>query len=200
MENRLIVGLGNIGSSYIKTRHNIGFIFIDIISKHYNLSFKETTAYKSLSTEIKINDVKTTFIKPTTYMNNSGQAVKLWKEWLKVENQNILIICDDLHLNVGDIRFRTSGSAGGHNGLKNIESNIGNDYLRLKIGIGNNYKHGEQANFVLSEFSDDELAFIMNNETYIINIIDCFIKNEPFEQRIKNINNLLSKRVISSVG
>lgn len=200
MENRLIVGLGNIGSSYIKTRHNIGFIFIDIISKYYNLSFKETTAYKSLSTEIKLNDVKTTFIKPTTYMNNSGQAVKLWKEWLKVENQNILIICDDLHLNVGDIRFRTSGSAGGHNGLKNIESNIGNDYLRLKIGIGNNYKHGEQANFVLSEFSDDELAFIMNNETYIINIIDCFIKNEPFEQRIKNINNLLSKRVISSVG
>ena len=133
-------------------------------------------------------------------MNNSGQAVKKWKDWLKINNSDILVICDDIHINVGDIRFRTSGSSGGHNGLKNIESNIGDDYLRLKIGIGNNYKYGEQANFVISEFTDDEISKIMENKNYIINLIDFFIKNEPFEQRIKNINNLLSKRVISSVG
>lgn len=200
MENRLIVGLGNIGNSYTKTRHNIGFVFTDILTEKYNLNYKNTLTYKSFSTEIKLDDVKITFIKPTTYMNNSGQAVKTWKDWLKINNSDILVICDDIHLNVGDIRFRTSGSSGGHNGLKNIESNIGDDYLRLKIGIGNNYKYGEQANFVISEFTDDEISKIMENKNYIINLIDFFIKNEPFEQRIKNINNLLSKRVISSVG
>ena len=200
MENRLIVGLGNIGNSYTKTRHNIGFVFTDILTEKYNLNYKNTLTYKSFSTEIKLDDVKITFIKPTTYMNNSGQAVKIWKDWLKINNSDILIICDDIHLNVGDIRFRISGSSGGHNGLKNIESNIGDDYLRLKIGIGNNYKYGEQANFVISEFTDDEISKIMENKNYIINLIDFFIKNEPFEQRIKNINNLLSKRVISSVG
>ena len=200
MENRLIVGLGNIGNSYTKTRHNIGFVFTDILTEKYNLNYKNTLTYKSFSTEIKLDDVKITFIKPTTYMNNSGQAVKKWKDWLKINNSDILVICDDIHLNVGDIRFRTSGSSGGHNGLKNIESNIGDDYLRLKIGIGNNYKYGEQANFVISEFTDDEISKIMENKNYIINLIDFFIKNEPFEQRIKNINNLLSKRVISSVG
>ena len=200
MENRLIVGLGNIGNSYTKTRHNIGFVFTDILTEKYNLNYKNTLTYKSFSTEIKLDDVKITFIKPTTYMNNSGQAVKTWKDWLKINNSDILVICDDIHINVGDIRFRTSGSSGGHNGLKNIESNIGDDYLRLKIGIGNNYKYGEQANFVISEFTDDEISKIMENKNYIINLIDFFIKNEPFEQRIKNINNLLSKRVISSVG
>ena len=200
MENRLIVGLGNIGNSYTKTRHNIGFVFTDILTEKYNLNYKNTLTYKSFSTEIKLDDVKITFIKPTTYMNNSGQAVKTWKDWLKINNSDILVICDDIHLNVGDIRFRISGSSGGHNGLKNIESNIGDDYLRLKIGIGNNYKYGEQANFVISEFTDDEISKIMENKNYIINLIDFFIKNEPFEQRIKNINNLLSKRVISSVG
>ena len=200
MENRLIVGLGNIGNSYTKTRHNIGFVFTDILTEKYNLNYKNTLTYKSFSTEIKLDDVKITFIKPTTYMNNSGQAVKKWKDWLKINNSDILVICDDIHINVGDIRFRTSGSSGGHNGLKNIESNIGDDYLRLKIGIGNNYKYGEQANFVISEFTDDEISKIMENKNYIINLIDFFIKNEPFEQRIKNINNLLSKRVISSVG
>lgn len=198
MESRLIVGLGNIGDSYNMNRHNIGFIFTDILTNYYTLEYKKTN--ESLIAETKINNVNILFLKPTTYMNNSGIAVKKWKDWLKIENFNILVICDDIHTDIGNIRFRTSGSSGGHNGLKNIETNIGNDYLRLKIGIGNNYKYGEQADYVLSNFSDEEFSNIMKNKKSIIDLTNNFIKNEDIIKRIENINNILSKRVISSVG
>ena len=151
----LIVGLGNIGKEYEATRHNIGFMVLDNLAEKYNEPFEiGRHAFTSL---IKHKGRSIYLIKPTTYMNLSGKAVQHWLSQLKIPRENLMVIVDDLALPFGALRMRAKGSSAGHNGLKNIETCLGgNNYPRLRFGIGDNFSKGKQIDYVLSAFNDDE--------------------------------------------
>jgi len=153
----LIVGLGNIGAEYELTRHNIGFLTLDRLADVQNISFESSRlAFKS---EFKYKGRQIHLIKPTTYMNLSGKAVNYWMKELKVTKENVLVIVDDIALPFGNLRMRAKGSTAGHNGLKNIEELTGgNNYPRLKFGIGNDFHSGKQVDYVLSNFSEGDFA------------------------------------------
>ena len=193
MNNKLIVGLGNIGNSFDFTRHNVGFLFLDKIIQYFSIDENFKKSQYSMVLNKKINNTNVYFIKPTTYMNNSGQAVSYWKNWLKIENFDIMILVDDLHIDIGDIRYRKTGSSGGHNGLKNIEQMIGNDYQRLRIGIGNNYEYGQQSDFGIGKFKKEELDIFDKKYEYVYKIIESFINIDDLKIRENEINNILSK-------
>lgn len=151
----LIVGLGNIGAKYDNTRHNIGFDVVDKIASDKNEQWKT----ENLGDIAKVKHRGRTFVllKPSTYMNLSGKAVRYWMQKEKIEKPNLLVIVDDLNLNFGSQRMRGKGSDGGHNGLKDIDKMTGgNNYARLRIGIGNEYSKGKQVNYVLGEWSSEE--------------------------------------------
>ncbi len=151
----LIVGLGNIGSKYDGTRHNIGFDVVDAMAKSKEVSFKNDTLADVCT--IKNKGRTLILVKPTTYMNLSGKAVRYWMTKHKVKVENLLIIVDDLHLDYGAIRLRTKGKDAGHNGLKNIQDLLNtSQYPRLKMGIGNDFRKGNQVNYVLGKWSDKE--------------------------------------------
>lgn len=151
----LIVGLGNIGPEYALTRHNIGFMVLDRLLASFEKSF--VLGRHAYFAEIKYKGKIITLIKPTTYMNLSGKALNHWMKDLKIELSNVLVITDDLALPFGKLRMKPKGSAGGHNGLKNIEEVLGNsDYARLRFGVGDDFPKGRQVEYVLKEFSDDE--------------------------------------------
>ena len=151
----LIVGLGNIGPEYEQTRHNIGFMVLDELAKKFEAKFE--VARLSFKTEIKHKGRTLHLIKPTTYMNLSGKAVRSWMTELKIPAENILVIVDDLAIPFGSLRMRGKGSSAGHNGLKNIEQLIGGSkYPRLRFGISDNYSKGKQIDYVLGKFTDDE--------------------------------------------
>lgn len=150
----LVVGLGNIGVEYELTRHNIGFMVADYLAEKTNTSFSHgKLANTSL---IKYKSRQITLIKPTTYMNLSGKAVNYWLQHLDVPLENLLIITDDIALPFEKIRIKPKGSSAGHNGLNSIEEFIGNNYPRIRIGIGNNFYKGQQVDYVLSEFNKEE--------------------------------------------
>lgn len=151
----LIVGLGNIGAEYDKTRHNIGFDVLDAIAKDKKVSFE--SAKLATKAEVTHKGKKLILIKPTTYMNLSGKTVRYWMNELNIPKQNVLVIVDDLALPVAKLRLKGKGSDAGHNGLRSIQELIGgNDYPRLKFGIGDDFRAGQQADFVLSKFSVNE--------------------------------------------
>jgi peptidyl-tRNA hydrolase, PTH1 family len=151
----LLVGLGNIGPEYALTRHNIGFMVLDRLIASFEKTF--ILGRHAYVAEIKYKGKQITLIKPTTYMNLSGKAVNHWMKELKIEQANILIITDDLALPFGKLRMKPKGSAGGHNGLKNIEEILGSsDYARLRFGVGDNFAKGKQVDYVLKEFTADE--------------------------------------------
>ncbi|MDZ7608497.1 MAG: aminoacyl-tRNA hydrolase [Cyclobacteriaceae bacterium] len=152
----LIVGLGNIGAEYELTRHNIGFMVADFIAEKHNAAFTHGKLANTALVRYKSRQI--TIIKPTTYMNLSGKAVNYWLNYLKVPMENLLIITDDIALPFEKIRIRQKGSSAGHNGLNSIEELIGNNYPRLRIGIGNNFYKGQQVDFVLSQFNKEELS------------------------------------------
>lgn len=151
----LIVGLGNIGAEYEKTRHNIGFMVVDFLAKQFEVEFKSSrNAHKA---EISHRGRKLILIKPTTYMNLSGKAVKYHLKDNKIPKERLLIVTDDISMDFGMLRLRAKGSAGGHNGLKDIIEKLGGqDFARLKIGVGDNFSRGRQADYVLSEFEEEE--------------------------------------------
>ncbi len=153
----LIAGLGNIGSEYELTRHNIGFLVLDQIADEKGITFDvERFAEKA---EFKYKGRQIHLIKPTTYMNLSGKAINYWMQQLKIPKENLLVIVDDIALPFGKLRLRAKGSNAGHNGLKNIEEVTGgSNYARLKFGLGDNYSKGRQIDFVLSNFSKQEMA------------------------------------------
>ena len=154
--NFLIVGLGNIGSEYAQTRHNIGFRVLDALAKASNLVF-EDKRYGAVTT-LKVKNQTLTLLKPSTYMNLSGNAVRYWMNEKKVPLENILVVVDDLSLPFGQLRMRPGGSEAGHNGLKHISSVLGTQqYARLRFGIGNDFPRGGQVDFVLGEFTDEDL-------------------------------------------
>lgn len=155
MKKFLIVGLGNIGSEYANTRHNIGFKILDYIANQEGVSFQ--TVKLGEVAELKIKGRTLLLLKPNTYMNLSGKAVKYWLEKENIEKENMLVITDDLNLAFGTIRIKTKGSDGGHNGLKNIQLLLNStEYPRFRFGISDAFKKGQQVNYVLGEWDAEE--------------------------------------------
>lgn len=153
----LIAGLGNIGAEYENTRHNVGFEVLDFLAKENGLQFKPE--HLGSIAELKHKGRNLVLLKPSTYMNRSGKAVQYWLQKEKIPKENLLVVLDDLNLEFGSLRIRGKGSDGGHNGLKDIDQFAGgNDYARLRIGIGNNFSKGKQIGFVLGKWSGDELT------------------------------------------
>ena len=155
MKKFLIVGLGNIGSEYANTRHNIGFKILDYIANQEWISFQ--TVKLGEVAELKIKGRTILLLKPNTYMNLSGKAVKYWLEKENIEKENMLVITDDLNLSFGTIRIKNKGSDGGHNGLKNIQLLLNStEYPRFRFGISDAFKKGQQVNYVLGEWDTEE--------------------------------------------
>jgi len=155
MKKYLIVGLGNIGNEYYDTRHNIGFKILDEIAKSNDISFKNEKL--GAITNFKFKGRSFILLKPSTYMNLSGKAVKYWLTKEKIPLENILIICDDLNIPFGKVRVKPKGSAGGHNGLKSINEVLNTQqYPRFRFGIGDAFGKGKQVNYVLGKWSDEE--------------------------------------------
>lgn len=153
----LIAGLGNIGGEYRGTRHNIGFDIVDSIAEKAGVSFTNKTLADVA--EIKHKGRNIVLIKPTTFMNRSGKAVNYWMAKYKIPKDKVLIVLDDLNLNFGTLRLKGKGSDGGHNGLKDIDIHLqGNNYARLRVGIGNQFHKGQQVDFVLGKWDSDEKA------------------------------------------
>lgn len=172
--NYLIVGLGNIGTEYHNTRHNMGFIVLDAWAQASNIVFS-TGRYGDLA-EIPFRGHKFILLKPSTYMNLSGKAVRYWMQEKNIPIERVVVLCDDLNLPFGTVRMRTSGSPGGHNGLKNIEEMLGsNAYSRIRLGIGNEYARGTQIDFVLGRLSEDELKQMENISVKVIEGIKTFV-------------------------
>ena len=169
----LIAGLGNIGNEYDATRHNIGFDVADAFVIKHGGSFRlDRHAYVA---ECRWKGRFFTIIKPTTYMNLSGKAVKYWLDKEKINNENLLVVMDELALPLGTLRLRGSGSPGGHNGLKNIELLLQTDqYPRLRFGIGNNFPKGRQVDFVLGKWTSDELPLVKDNILKSVDLIESF--------------------------
>lgn len=154
----LIVGLGNPGREYENTRHNIGFDVIDFMAEKYNISINRTK-FKGVYGEGNINGEKVILLKPTTYMNLSGESLRQVIDFYKIEKDNIIVIYDDISLEVGRMRIRAKGSAGGHNGIKSIIAHVGDDvFPRIKIGVG--APKNDLVSHVLGKFSKDERGLL----------------------------------------
>lgn len=157
MKKFLIVGLGNIGNKYTNTRHNIGFKIVDEVAEEHNTAF-ETEKLGDLAS-FRFKGKTFILLKPSTFMNLSGKAVKYWMGKEKIPSENILIITDDVNIDFGTIRLKAKGSAGGHNGLKDIEAKLGHQkYARFRFGVGGNYSRGKQVDYVLGEWSKEETS------------------------------------------
>lgn len=155
----LIVGLGNIGEEYRETRHNIGFMILDALAEASNISFS-TMRYGDVG-KGRFKNQEVILLKPSTYMNLSGNAVRYWKGQENIELDNILVVVDDISLPVGAIRIKTRGSDAGHNGLKNIAQMLGTEsYPRLRFGVGNDFPRGTQIDYVLGHFPSDEQPLV----------------------------------------
>ena len=178
---KLIVGLGNPGKEYEKTRHNIGFMVIDDYASSLGKTF-DKQKFSGLYTEYIQNGEKIILLKPQKYMNLSGEVVRDFVHYFDIDTENVLIISDDINLPIGKLRFRAKGSAGGHNGLKNIELHLHtNEYKRLRFGVSNN-NEVDMRDFVLGKFSKSDLETI--NEKY--KITRNFL-NEVFNNTIDNL-------------
>ncbi len=187
---KLIVGLGNPGAQYEKTRHNIGFQIIDLIQAQLQKHFTFNSKFECFELKEKINNENVVFIKPTTYMNLSGNALIKVKNYFKVETVDILVIVDDINLPLGSVRIRESGSAGGHNGLKSIEEVLGtNQYKRIKIGCGKPNVDVDLKDYVLANFSKVEQD-ILTKEVYpvAVDAIFAFIYGVDFHKITSKYN------------
>ena len=154
---KLIIGLGNVGGKYTFTRHNVGFMVADKIALDNELEFKDNSKLKSLITKFYKDGEEYMIVKPTTYMNLSGEAMRAVIDYYKIDPKDMIIVYDDLSLNLGNIRFRATGSDGGHNGIKSIIKHLGtNEFMRLKIGIGPQPPIPSEA-FVLQNFDKESL-------------------------------------------
>ncbi len=153
----LIVGLGNIGDKYARTRHNVGFDFLDYLAEAYDFTF-ENDRFGAYATH-KYRGRNLHFLKPDTFMNLSGNALQFWMKKLSMQPHQILIVTDDLNLPFGTLRMRTKGSDGGHNGLKSIQEVLnGSKYPRLRVGIGAEFSAGHQIDYVLGEWTETEAS------------------------------------------
>lgn len=183
---KLIVGLGNPGKEYENTRHNTGFIFIDNFAKKEGISI-DKEKFNGLFKEATINNQKVILLKPLSYMNLSGEVVKKYVDYFKIDINDILIINDDLDMDIGKIRLRPQGSSGGHNGLKNIALNLNTEnFKRLKIGISND-KTIDTKDYVLGKFTKEEKETLDNLKDTINNLLYDFLVLD-FDKLMCNYN------------
>ena len=172
---KLIIGLGNPGKEYENTRHNTGFMAIDEYAKVNNINFNKNK-FDGLYADILVNNEKVILLKPQKYMNLSGEVIYKYMDYFKIKKEDILVIYDDMDLEVGSFKIRYKGGSAGHNGLKNIESNISsNEYKRIKIGISKN-KNIDTVNYVLGKFTQEEKEKLDEVLKNIPNIIDDYLK------------------------
>jgi PTH1 family peptidyl-tRNA hydrolase len=170
----LIAGLGNIGPEYENTRHNIGFKVVEALAAANNTAFKlERLAFLA---EYRSRGKNIYLIKPTTYMNLSGKAVRYWMNELKIQPQNMLVVLDDIAIPFGSVRIRVKGSDGGHNGLKDIDATLGNNnYPRLRFGVGSEFTKGNQANYVLGQWKPDEQKLLEERIKICCDAVNSFL-------------------------
>ena len=173
MDKYLIVGLGNVGDEYELTRHNTGFMVLDAFAKASNIHF-EDRRYGFLA-ETSLKGRKVFLLKPSTFMNLSGNAVRYWLNKENIEQSRLLVVSDDVALPIGQFRLKASGSNGGHNGLGHIQQLIGLDYARLRMGIGNDFPRGMQIDWVLGRYSEEELQALQPAIDRGVEIIQSFV-------------------------
>jgi PTH1 family peptidyl-tRNA hydrolase len=173
MDKYLIVGLGNPGIDYAGTRHNIGYMVLDAFAKASNIVFDDRR-YGYVA-ETSLRGRKLFLLKPTTFMNLSGNAVRYWLNKENIDEARMLVVVDDLSLPLGTLRLKASGSAGTHNGLGHIQQLIGQQYPRLRVGIGNDFPRGAQVDYVLGDFQPDELEVLKPQIEVAIDIIKSFV-------------------------
>ncbi|MGM0167831.1 peptidyl-tRNA hydrolase [Enterococcus sp. AZ135] len=184
---KMIVGLGNPGKKYENTKHNVGFMVVDRLAKEHGALFKKN-AFEAEVADYFINGEKILLIKPLTFMNESGRAVGPLMTYFGVHLEELVVIADDLDMDLGKLRLRQKGSAGGHNGLKSIISHIGTqEFNRIKIGIGR--PNGKTVvNHVLSTFSKEDTAVIANSVARAAEAVDDFISGNDFLQTMNRFN------------
>ena len=173
MDKYLIVGLGNVGAEYDMTRHNAGFIVLDAFAKASNIVFDDRRY--GFVAETSLKGRKVILLKPSTYMNLSGNAVRYWLNKENIDQSRLLVVSDDVALPLGQFRLKTSGSNGGHNGLGHIQQLIGQQYARLRMGIGNDFPQGMQVDWVLGRFSDEQLQQLQPAVDVAVDIIKSFV-------------------------
>lgn len=184
----LIAGLGNIGAEYAGTRHNIGFDIVDALVDRLGGWFKSGRLAEIV--EVKWKGHILICIKPATYMNLSGQAVRYWMDRERIALEHVLVILDDLALPLSKLRLRPGGSAGGHNGLKSIQAALGTElYPRLRFGTGNAYAKGKQVGFVLGEWQEDELPLVRLKIERSVELVESFVAI-GIERTMNQYNNL----------
>ncbi|HGC8968619.1 TPA: aminoacyl-tRNA hydrolase [Streptococcus agalactiae] len=188
---KMIVGLGNPGSKYNDTKHNIGFMAVDRIVKNLDVNFTEDKNFKAEIGSDFINGEKIYFIKPTTFMNNSGIAVKALLTYYNISIKDMIIIYDDLDMEVGKIRFRQKGSAGGHNGIKSIIAHLGTqEFDRIKVGIGRPNGRMTVINHVLGKFDKNDEIMISNTLDKVDNAVNYYLQMNDFQKTMQKYNGL----------
>jgi PTH1 family peptidyl-tRNA hydrolase len=173
LDKYLIVGLGNPGDEYAGTRHNTGWMVLDAFAKASNIVFADKRY--GFVAETSLKGRKVFLLKPTTYMNLSGNAVRYWLNQENIDQSRLLVISDDVAIPVGQFRLKANGSNGGHNGLGHIQQLIGQQYARLRMGIGNDYPVGSQINHVLGAFTSEELEHLQPVISLGVDIIKSFV-------------------------
>ena len=173
MDKFLICGLGNPGDEYAQTRHNTGFMVVDAFAKDAGVTFQDKRSGYVAETSIKGR--KVILLKPTTFMNLSGNAVRYWLTKENIDQKRLLVISDDVALPLGAFRLKANGSNGGHNGLGHIQQLIGQDYPRLRMGIGNEYPKGGQIDWVLGRYSEDDKKVLQPSIDIAVDIIKSFV-------------------------
>lgn len=173
MDKYLIVGLGNPGYEYENTRHNTGFMVLDKMAESVGVSFEDKRYGYVAETSIKGR--KVFLLKPTTYMNLSGNAVRYWLQKENIDQKRLLVVVDDLSIPLGDYRLKGNGSNGGHNGLGNIQQLIGQQYARLRMGIGSDFQRGQQVDWVLGKYTDEDMRTLQPSIDEAVEIIHSFV-------------------------
>ena len=173
MDKYLIVGLGNPGDEYALTRHNTGFMVLDAFAKASNAVFSDRRY--GFVAEASLRGRKLFLLKPTTYMNLSGNAVRYWLNHENIDQQHLLVVSDDVALPLGAFRLKANGSNGGHNGLGHIQQLIGQQYARLRMGIGADYRQGGQIDWVLGQYSQEELDLLQPSIDTAVKMIESFV-------------------------
>ena len=187
---KLVVGLGNPGNEYSKTRHNIGFQLLDYIANCNNIEFKSDNKFNAECATYMVNGEKVQLIKPLSYMNLSGTVVGKYANFYNIDSSDILVIQDDLDMDFGKIRILYDSTSGGHNGIKNIIECLGTkEFTRLKIGISNN-KNYDTKDYVLGKFSKEESEMLTNIYSNLENIINDFISldTDKLKQKYNSMN------------
>ena len=191
MDKYLICGLGNPGDEYAGTRHNTGFMVLDAFAKASNICFEDKRYGYVAETSVKGR--KVFLLKPTTFMNLSGNAVRYWLNKENIDQQRLLVISDDVALPLGEFRLKANGSNGGHNGLGHIIQLIGQDFARLRMGIGNDYPRGGQIDWVLGHYSAQDMEVLQPSIDTAVDIITSFVL-QGIDNTMHQFNKLGKKR------